>query len=368
MKIDLRNDKGILGSVKFSARVSKKADLSDDELIAETLRRRHHSPETETASEKTADIPSISSTSKSKRSPFRELLLLIAMLAAIGYYLHDKGVLEPYQHIIEDYWLKVVGIVPDQDTSFAIDVDDTLVVEGVLSDDLFNALMPVTEDIAALADSIATIHPDSLSYDPYEDLRDSAQGYLKVAEEPIQLSDDDIKIINNRSILLMLTEIIGLVPPDLEDAHLFLKRDALRFTAPRSGSWVSQMKSTLDKFVLGTFNEDFSEGNAKISSKYEIIINAEQDFEAQIMDEMRLLDVLAHPFNEYLQQIVIDLARGVDNNPAKFTFAGTPQEMQYILSSWAETRSNYLLRSVDLKYESEQLVLSFDVIFFTYTP
>ncbi len=375
MKIDLRKDRGILGSSKFFVAKSGAPEKSDDELIIETLRRRHSGGSDEPQVEQVQNEPTEPQKTalKSNRNPLRELILLLLMLSSIAYYLNDKSLLIPSIDVVKGYWMDVVGITPDE----AVDLDypdystyDTLDVEGIMTDEMFEQLMPVTEDIAALADSLGSLAPESLFVDTLSlpGTMDTIPDYLAVAENPIMLSDDDLTIINNRSLLLMLTEMIGVIPEDIGDAHLFLKRDALRMTAPQGDVWVTQMKSILDKFVLGSFTEDYSAGNIKISSKFEIIMNAEQDFEAQVMDEMRLLDVLAHPFNDYLQQIIIDLARGVDDNPAKFTFAGSPQEMQYILFSWAETRSNYLLRSVDIIFENNQLNLTFEVIFFNYTP
>ena len=106
-----------------------------------------------------------------------------------------------------------------------------------------------------------------------------------------------------------------------------------------------------------------------MDSKYEIIMTADPNFQAHVLDGIRLLDVLANPFSDYLVEILIDLSEGVDDNPAIFTFTGKNREIQYILSSWAESRSNFLLRSIDIKFQSEnKSLLTFDVIFFNYTP
>ena len=372
MKIDLRKDRGILGSRKFMNSRSHEQELSEDELIIETLRKRHSAgddePEVENESKATISIVATSQ-KKSKRSLWPGIVVLIIVLVLSSYYMNTRHLLYPAVDIVKEYWMDKLGLYPEAELDTHQTVYyDTLYVDDVLSDELFDELMPVTEDIAALADSIATLAPESLAvgYLLGSDTADTAQGYLPVAQLPISLSDDDIKLINNRSLLLMLTEMIGVYPEDIGEAHLFIKRDALRMTAPRAGAWVTKMQAILDKFVLGSFNDSYQDGITKISSKFEIIMNAEQEFEAQLLDEMRLLDVLAHPFNDYLEQITIDLSRGVDDNPAKFRFAGTTQEMQYILSSWSETRSNYLLRSVDIQFENKQLKLTFDVLFFTY--
>ncbi len=370
MKIDLLKDRGILGKVPFLVSTPNGPELSEDELIAETLRRRHAVvPEPAPAPEQTVEEAKTTLKKVSTRNVLREFVLLIILLAVTTYYLYDKGLLGPYIDTAKGYWVTITNKVNSEVVNQATD-EAPVPSEEVLGDDLFNALMPMTDDIAALADSIATIPPESLYVEPSmtESPDDSVQEYLPVAETPIELSDDDISIINNRSMLLMTTELINDIPEDIGIAHLFVKRDALTFSAVQGGQWVSAMKSTLDKFVLGSFDENYSSGNVKISSKFEIIINAEQDFQAQVLDEMRLLDVLAHPFNKYLKQIILDLPRGVNDNPAKFTFGGNPQEVQYILSSWAETRANFLLRSVDIEFQKNDLILSFDVIFFNYNP
>ncbi len=375
MKIDLRNDRGILGSVKFVASKGEQPELSEDELIVETMRRRHTGT-TPGAEETLQDSPNSSKPSKKKATPkkeseshiVRQLFLFILLLAVIAYYMYDRGILYSSIDMAKNYVFEKIGLEIEQEVEPEIFPIDT-VTKGILSEDLFNELMPVTDDIAALADSIAALPPETLFVDSGNQYYSEyvSEDYLPISEEAIELSDDDIKIINNRSLLLMITDIVQNYPTEYGNGHLFLKRDGLTITAPRGGEWVSQMKATLDQFVLGSFDEDYSEGKAKVSSKFEIIMNAEQDFEAQILDEMRLLDVLAHPFNDYLKQIIIDLPRGTDDNPAKFMFSGTAQEIQYILSSWAETRCNFLLRSVDVDFEGDELTLTFGVIFFNYS-
>ncbi len=373
MKIDLRKDKGILKAANFSSLKQIEQELSEDELIAETLRRRHTGVKADDSVEQDSHekSPVVIPAKKTKRSSFILFLFLVIVLSASAYYFHDRGQLLPSVDIVKTYWMDVMGIPLKKEVVLPVfSVDDSLIVEDILSEDLFNQLMPVTEHIAAIADSIAALPAESLFIDPMQisDEGEDSSEYLPVADEPIQLSDDDIKIIDNRSLLLLLTEIIDNYPIELGQGHLFLKRDALTITAPQGGAWVNKIKAALDQFVLGSFDESYSPGVATLKSKFSIIINAEQDFQVQVLDVMRLFDALAQPFDEYLQEIIVDLSGGISDNPAKFTFTGSPQEMQYILSYWAETRTNFLLRSVDIEFQDENLILSLDVIFFTYTP
>ena len=48
MKIDLRKDRGILSPVSFFSLGTGEVEMSEDELIAETLRRRHAPVSSET--------------------------------------------------------------------------------------------------------------------------------------------------------------------------------------------------------------------------------------------------------------------------------------------------------------------------------
>lgn len=387
MKIDLRKDRGILAPNKFLADESSFPELSEDELIAETMRRRHSSHKPEPNMDDGLETEAVATKDKSKtrkkkadshRKPLREFILVIFMLSALAYYMHDKGILFSSLETVKYYVFELVGIDPVLPVQEDDDIElydeyfsgDTLVVDEILPDEIFNELMPVTADIAALADSIAAAKPESL-YVQLPGGRDTVivyQEYTQIAEEVIELTDDDIAIINNRSLLIMVTDMISSFPPDYESGHLFLKRDAITISAPRGGEWVGEMQNTLDKFVQGSFVEDYSTGTAKVSSKFELIMNAEQDFEGQSFDAMRLLDILANPYSDYLNEIVIDLARDIDDNPAEFTFSGSAQEMQFILSSWAESRSNYLIRSIDIDFQGEELILKFGVTFFNYTP
>ena len=387
MKIDLRKDRGLLDPKKFLADESTTHQLSEDELIAETMRRRRTSQlsETEVAEklETGVDTPGTETkpekkSKKSNRNPLRELVLVILMLAVTVYYLNDKGILYSTIDLAKEMVYDLLGIdlvLPVDEDSDLEQYDqyfsgDSLVIDDVLPDEVFNELMPMTDDIAALADSIASAKPESL-YVKIPGGRDTVivyEEFTQISEEVVELTDEDISIINNRSLLLMVTEMIGNFPLEYGSGHLFLKRDALSLTAPRGGEWVRGMKIALDKFVLGSFVEDYSTGTAKIASKFEIIMNAEQGFQGQTFDAIRLLDILANPFADYLVEIVIDLARGTEDNPAQFIFAGSTQEIQYILSSWSESRSNYLIRSIDVDFKGEDLMLIIDVAFFNYTP
>lgn len=386
MKIDLRKDRGILSSNKFIADESATPQLSEEELIAATLQKRHAASHPSTPVDENPEIGTEGKkgTSKSKgkkkkesnRNPLREFLLLILMLAVTAYYMQDRGILISSVDIARAYIYEFIGLtepVTPEDEYENYDQyfsGDSLVLDDVLPDEVFDELMPMTPDIEALADSMAAIKPESL-YVQLPGGRDTVivyQEYTQVSDEPVELTDDDIAIINNRSLLLMFTEMISNFPVEYGTGHLFLKRDALTITAPRGGEWVSAMKVTLDKFVQGSFVEDYSKGTAKISSKFELIMNAESDFQGQSFDALRLLDILANPFSDYLNEIVIDLARGTDDNPAQFSFTGSAQEIQYILSSWAESRSNYLIRSIDVEFQGQKLLLTCGVIFFNYLP
>ena len=387
MKIDLRIDRGIIELKKFLADESTVHHLSEDELIAETMRRRRTrlKPESESAENTTAAVEAPKAESKppkkkkkSNRNPLRELILLILMLAVTFYYLNDKGMLYSSIYMVEDMVYDILGmdpVLPIEDDFDRGQYDqyfsgDSLVLDDVLPDEVFNELMPMTDDIAALADSIATIKPESL-YVKLPGGRDTVivyEEFTQVSEDVVSLTDDDISIINNRSLLLMVTDMINNFPIEYGSAHLYLKRDAFSMSAPRGGQWVESMKTSLDKFVLGSFNEDYSTGTANISSKFEIIMNAETDFQGQTFDAMRLLDILANPFYDYLDEVVIDPARETNDNPVQFMFSGTSQEIQYILSSWSESRSNYLIDSIDIEAKGENLKLTVGVTFFNYSP
>lgn len=378
MKIDLRKDRGILSSSSFQANSNvpdNDFDLSEEERIAQVMRRRLSSAavsqddedaelDSDFQPERTKQSKTKSKArSSSKRNPVREFILLILLILTTLYYLYDKGLLQPYSTMVVSYWKQILGIEQVQPAT-----DSQIVEDGVLPDDIFNALMPVTEDLAALADSIEettlaaalTQGDDSLFVD------DTANTYTEISETPIALSDQDIIILNNRSLLLMLIDLVGMIPEDLGETNLFLKRDALTISAPRGGKWVENTKKILDKFVFGSFNEDYSSGKGRVSSKFEIIMAAEPDFVAQDLDALRLLDVLAHPFNDYLEQIVVDLSRGVNDNPARFSYSGTTREIQYVLSSWAESRVNMRIISADIRIKGNKVFITLDVEFFDY--
>lgn len=365
---------GIIGAFKFAASEDTQPEMSEDERIAETMRKRHAHDEPKVDPDISLEAIAEEDEPKSTRNPLRELFLLIILLGAAAFYFHDVGLLKPTYEIVNDYWSRVFGYPTEKKEIMPSYEDEINELEGLLSNEAFDSLMPVTDDIAALADSIATISIDSMGVEIQPEtlyvkytITDSVTKFLPVEEEPIDLSDDDIKIINNASMLLMLIDIIDIYPPEYGSGNIFLKRDAIKVTAPSGGMWVQFVKRSLDRFVLGNFDENYNTGNVILNSKFEIIMNAEKDFQAQLLDKMGLLDVLAHPFNKYLEQIVIDLGKGIDNNPAQFIFAGTSQQIQYILSSWAETRTNILLRSAEVEYHGQELVLTLDVLFFNYS-
>jgi len=368
VKIDLRKDLGMLDSIKFAASEAAESEMTEDERIAETMHKRQTHVESVGRTE--TQTKSVGEELKSDRKPVREFFLLITVLAVAVYYFMNTGIHKPWYDIISNYWLDVFGLAKEEIIPMPSYEEEINELEKLLSNEAFDSLMPMTDDIAALADSMDFFGSDSIFaetlYVKYK-ISDTLMNFLPVADDPIQLSDDDLKIINNRSLLLMLIEFIDVFPPEHGSGNIFLKRDALSITAPSGGVWVQFVKTALDKFVLGSFDENYSSGNIRMTSKFEIIMNAEKDFQAQVLDEMGLLDALAHPFNEYLEQIIIDLSKGVNDNPAQFMFAGSPRQIQYILSSWAETRSNILLRSAEVEYQGQDLILTLDILFFNYS-
>ena len=231
MKIDLRKDRGILDLKKFLADESSTHQLSEDELIAETMRRRRSSLKTETPDqnklETVADIPKTESKAKKKtkdsnRNPLRELVLLILMLVVTVYYLNDKGILYSSIDMAQEMVYDLLGIDPVLPVEEDSDLEqydqyfsgDSLVIDDVLPDEVFNELMPLTDDIVALADSIALAKPESL-YVKLPGGRDTVivyEEFTQVSEEVVKLTDEDISIINNRSLLLMVTEMVSNFP------------------------------------------------------------------------------------------------------------------------------------------------------------
>ncbi|MCF7807862.1 MAG: hypothetical protein K9N38_05005 [Candidatus Marinimicrobia bacterium] len=378
MKIDLRKDRGILEAQIFSGTgVSDSAPetTSDDELIIETLKRRHGDSGTDG---KTETEKAVKKQAKKERNAIPILLIiLILTVAGGGYMLNTIGVLKPGLNVIENYWRDVLGLPLVHEPEYIEDADilplETL-EESLMTEDQFNELMPLTDELAALADSLAAIPEDSLAVDSYLDtqavspVKARSDAITTPAQNLRPLSEDDMIILNNRSLMLLVTEIVQNYPDDMLDGHLYIKRDALNLSAPRGGAWVDSLQTIMDKFVLGSFKADYSSGKVQISSKFSLIMAREPNFQANVLDGIRMLDVLANPFSDYLEEIVIDLSKGVDNNPATFTFKGSSQEMQYILSAWTESRTNLLLRSIDIKFRGENSILTFDVIFFDYRP
>lgn len=373
MKIDLRKSRGILEAVPFtSTGEAPTAADADDDLIIQTLKKRHGDVG---AAPQSDEEKAAQAQARKERNAIPILLVILILTIAGGSYMLDTiGVLRPGVQVIENYWRGVLGLPVVQETQQV--VDDYIPMyevseDQVLSEDEFLELMPVTEDIAALADSLASVPEDSLvAYVDQDDPRERSRSRNDSITIPIEnlppLSDDDIIILNNRSLMLLVIELLQSYPADLRDGHLFIKRDALRLSATSGGEWVDSLKSVMDKFVLGSFKSDYSNGTVEITSKFSLIMARERDFQANVLDGLRILDVLAHPFNDYLTEIVIDLSRGIDNNPAQITFKGSAQEMQYILTAWAESRTNFLLRSIDIKFRGSESILTFDILLFDY--
>lgn len=373
MKIDLRKDKGVLQALPFtsSGEFAAEPSVDDDDIIA-TLKKRHG----ETSQSKPEKDKSEEKKAKKERNAIPILLVILLLTVAGGSYMLDTiGVLRPGLQLIENYWRPILGLPVVQEVEPADDYEyyypPDLSTDQVMTDDQFNQLMPVTEDIAALADSLAALPDDSLMDYSYEasvedDAPSSSDSITIPVENLAPLSDDDIIILNNRSLLLLVTELVEAYPSDLYDGHMFIKRDALRMSAPQGGAWVDSLQAVMDQFVLGSYKADYATGKVEITSKFSLIMAREADFQANILDGLRMLDVLAHPFDEYLTEIVIDLSLGTDNNPAQIIFQGSSQEMQYILTAWAESHTNFLLRSIDIKFRGAESTLTFDIILFDY--
>lgn len=360
MKIDLRRDKGLLKQEAFQSLQNEASSVSEDDLVIETLKKRHSShTETPAPATKKPDVK------PANKHLFRQIILMVLMIASAAYYLHDRQLLQPMLQTAKETVYPLIGLA---DKLEVIEEDDVYDSDSLMSDDLFEALMPVTEDIAALADSLAALPDDSSVFAPLDSvgLYDSAYTPVDIPSEPIHLTEQDIQILNNRSLQLMAVELLSILPQDLSATRLEIKRDALTLRTQQDGDWVDSLKNVVNQFVIGNFSTEGENSERVLKNKYEIVLKAERDFEPVLLDELGLLDVLAHPFDKFLDEILIDLSAETHDNPAIFTFTGSSQIIQFILSSWSKTPCNYLLRSLDIQFQGDSLKVTIDVIFFNY--
>ena len=171
------------------------------------------------------------------------------------------------------------------------------------------------------------------------------------------------EISRSISKLLLLNNLVAGFSNQKMDGNIQLGGDSLIIITPENESIVEYIESILDGNTLSIVSKNKIKNKIEINVKLlsflpEIPINKFTN-----IDALRLLDNLASPFADYLQEIIIDLSKGINDNPSQYDFLGTPAEIGHILSSWAEYRNNFVLETATINIENSETSFSAELTF-----
>ncbi len=380
MRIDLAQDRGLIPESIFESLLvevneettpAAEPELSEDERIAATLARRHaqvaHHQTTDTDAIDESDEPEhpVSQSEPGKKSSRGTILFLVLVLIVAAWVFNRNGMLRQGWTWSRMQVERLLG----EDAPVQPEPTEPRTVQPivVLSDDQFNLLMPMPPEIRAMADSLAISGGQDLQAGPAENLAEagnqSDEDTIQLSEtvdlvdrlepqtEPppapdLNLSDLDVDILGNHSLLLLLQKVCEEFSGSTDLKRVVLSRTTMEINGPRIPSHQKALDAIFTEFTMGTLDASGQDG---IGGSFELVIPPVKVFAVDSRDALGILDLLANPFEQQLDRIILDVAAGVDQNPAKFEFHGTLLGLSDILGKWSRHTLNYLLQSATLQ-------------------
>ncbi len=408
MRIDLLNEKGLLKSTPFvkteAAPLAEVSTQTEDERIAETLARRHKSiakesalpeepePGTEDAegSEETPlQVPKPAEKAKTRtRDPALVAIIIFVAIAAFTYFVYGNGYLDP---LIRWTNAKIgISLPTARPLHKPVAIIEQTEIEPVvkppttLSEQEFNALMPVTESIAALKDSlqqvstgeIDTAVTTSQSIEMAAEVVDTSAEAIEVeiteaitepdpepvpeqipVQPSIELSDQDVELLHNQSLLLLLDRSLDF-PLVAENINSFkISRNSLEILTEEGEAVHAAIADVLQEFAMGELNIS----GGYLTSPIELVMRPVSSFMVDQRDLLGVFDVLAHPYDAYLVSINTDMEKGLRDNPATLVFQGSASNMKRILAGWSTANVNYILEDIELNKQDNTFTLTLNI-------
>lgn len=452
MRVDLLTEKGLLNSAPFvkgeapplpMVDTEIPEEISEDERIAETMARRQRARveakqdpekgEAETVLEEKLDDselddevkeavkravdtgkPRKKKRSKAKqqvkvRDPAVVAIGIFVILAAFYYFIYGGGYLDTAIRWVNQT-LKIELIKPALPLRKPVAVIETTTPEPAvqpeqrqsdyLSEEEFNALMPVTESIAALKDSISQLDMTAASETQENvaetvadqtDTEDQQKPESEMAEitdpksevekpveeeraEPviqraqptpgINLSDQDVQLLNNHAMLLVMKNALSKSSIRNEASRIFISRSSIEITARESSArMMAELEPTIEELAIA----DIKVSDRTVSSSLEYILQPVSEFNVDDRDLLGVFDLLLHPYDTELKEINLDVDQGLQNNPARIVFQSNATRIDRILGGWAQVNTNYLLQDLELVKQGSLYTLTINIRLIQYT-
>lgn len=416
MKIDLLHDKGLLDAYEFPERV---APIIRPEADIEKI-QRDRQPAATTPPPKapvTPTRPIIPFPIENQQSS-RSLVVVLATLAIIIImgFLYKRGSLDPLitrisyigtsSDSVSAKPTPLQTLLLEMDSLESLRIQDSLtaiLADSVLPQDIFEQLMPkYPENLATQvepdsAEAKTTVDTSLRQMPPGDGLAPKSQYQVNLDDttpeavaaaettmepeiaapeigQPTARIDTQLVVrraytpiekdfIANQNMAGLASQIMEIVGVGNSDSRLSLDRH--QFTLETNSLTPAAREAILgilsDVSTGDAVNNAIQNGRITLSSDYDSQKNLPAYFELTSGDVYHNLDGLVGQFEKYLNQIVIDVAKGVDNNPAQIIFVGNRWIIHSILQAWIGFQSNYILEKLVIQQQTDGIKMIADI-------
>ncbi len=394
MKIDLLKDEGILAASEFPERVAPKIQSEAGIDVPEKTTRHAGPAKSQIVNPSAAYLPANSS-----QSP-RGLVITLATLAVIIIlgYLYKQGTLN---RLVESLTpapvdtIDTIGVTPMRlftlDSAQAQKMQDSLTVvlaDSVLPEAIFEQYLPVPGKLnrqAAGPALVAEANSDLMSKtgaDHAQITSSNAKRFgtsetsantvvSKTSGKPAppesetakpaytkQYSPTDWRLITNRVLFHLAADLISLLNTSSGQTQLYMDHDHLKFesddTNPRLEAAVMDIARTITR---GNLQHGVRNKRLFLGGDLKYALQRQMDYIPKPGDIYHVLDGLVGEYNVNLTQIIVDLKKGIRNNPAKLMFKGNLKAIRRILDNWAHLSSNFVLEDLTIQQNLGQYEL-----------
>jgi len=196
-------------------------------------------------------------------------------------------------------------------------------------------------------------------------LVDTSEPAKPVDQRPtLSLSGLDLEILKNHSLLLMLSRVGGALTDGAVVESIALDRESLTIKGSGLARRSEQVRAAMNEFSMA---KSSTSNDQRIAGSFELIIPPVYEFSVDVRDALGILDVIAHPFEDQLNQIVFDLEGGVANNPMRLEFSGSLTTLSNVLERWSDVTLNYILENATLNRQGNRFFLTINIRLIPYS-
>lgn len=389
MKIDLLKDKGLLDPQEFQERVAP--DLRTDSVIE----RADHESKVSKPTTGKPEPPPIPPNVEQPRESVRGLFVVLAALAIIIVlgFLYKQGRLDPIitAFMPEPTLVDTADTTMDQtDFPFMLDslevlrIQDslsTVLADSVLPQDVFEQLLPVPSYVSTIGeDTLIESHPDaspdttesesamSETSDPdsaeesaeppqemvTHNLEDTTTVDTDVTRPERHFTHLDSQIVTNQTMFQLAADLVSILNQSGGKTDVYLDRHSVKVETNNGKEGVREtVYSAIRPITDGTLKESVQTAGFIITGKYQYIYEIPPTYARENGDIYFILEKLVGPFSQYINHIITEMERGIDENPVQIRVAGNHWVMRSILEHWGQLPLNFILNNLTIQQDGD---------------